>query len=76
MRQPCEVPMPRRGGNLCGRLCSVRLRGKWTCIFHRATFERLYPKYREVTDPHLDAPDGAIVDGYERHGDRWVRIDS
>ena len=29
-----------------------------------------------VTDPDLDAPDGAVVDGYERVGDRWVkRID-
>jgi site-specific recombinase XerD len=25
-----------------------------------------------VTDPELDAPDGAVVDGYERHRDRWV----
>ena len=27
-----------------------------------------------VTDDELDAPDGAVVDGYERQGDRWVRI--
>lgn len=27
-----------------------------------------------VTDPHLDAPDGAIVNGYERHGDRWEPV--
>ena len=26
-----------------------------------------------VTDPDLDAPDGAVVDGYERVGDRWTR---
>lgn len=25
----------------------------------------------EVTDPEHDAPDGAIVDGFERSGDRW-----
>lgn len=24
-----------------------------------------------VTDPELDAPDGAVVDGFERVGDRW-----
>ena len=24
-----------------------------------------------VTDPELDAPDGAIVDGYQRHADSW-----
>lgn len=27
-----------------------------------------------VTDPELDAPDGAIVDGYERSGDRWEAL--
>ena len=26
-----------------------------------------------VTDPELDAPDGATLDGYERVGDRWVK---
>lgn len=25
-----------------------------------------------VTDPDLDAPDGAVVDGFQRSGDRWV----
>lgn len=25
----------------------------------------------DVTDPDLDAPDGATVDGLERHGMRW-----
>lgn len=25
-----------------------------------------------VTDPELDAPDGAVVDGFERVGNRWV----
>lgn len=24
-----------------------------------------------VTDPNEDAPDGAVVDGHERHGDSW-----
>jgi integrase len=28
-----------------------------------------------VTDPELDAPDGAVVDGYERVGDQWVQRD-
>ncbi len=27
-----------------------------------------------VTDPELDAPDGARLSGYERIGDQWVRI--
>lgn len=26
----------------------------------------------DVTDPNMDAPDGAIVDGYRRSGDRWT----
>ncbi|MFJ2719427.1 phage Gp37/Gp68 family protein [Streptomyces sp. NPDC087437] len=28
---------------------------------------------RDVTDPHADAPDGAVVDGIERSGDTWHR---
>ncbi|MCX5070925.1 phage Gp37/Gp68 family protein [Micromonospora lupini] len=28
---------------------------------------------RPVTDPYLDAPDGAVVDGMERVGDSWQR---
>jgi hypothetical protein len=67
--------MRSRGGNLCGRLCSERLGGKWRCIFHRASY-RQRPKFLPVTDPDRDAPDGAVVDGYERRGDRWVRVDS
>lgn len=27
-----------------------------------------------VTDDRLDAPDGAVVDGYERVGDDWERV--
>jgi hypothetical protein len=27
-----------------------------------------------VTDVNLDAPDGAIVDGWKRTGDRWNRL--
>lgn len=27
-----------------------------------------------VTDPLADAPDGAVLDGYERQGDQWIRI--
>jgi hypothetical protein len=29
------------------------------------------PQGFDVTDPEMDAPDGAIVDGYHRVGDRW-----
>lgn len=28
----------------------------------------------DVTDPDLDAPDGAVVDGYERRGGTWEPI--
>ena len=28
-----------------------------------------------VTDPYDDAPDGAVVDGYERHGSTWEKSD-
>lgn len=27
---------------------------------------------KPVTDDHLDAPDGALVDGYERVGSEWI----
>lgn len=27
-----------------------------------------------VTDPETDAPDGAVVDGYERSGDTWNKL--
>lgn len=33
------------------------------------------PRSFPVTDDALDAPDGAVVDGYERRGDRWVLVD-
>lgn len=29
----------------------------------------------DVDDPHFDAPDGAVVNGMERHGDQWQRRD-
>ncbi|WP_331732933.1 phage Gp37/Gp68 family protein (plasmid) [Streptomyces sp. NBC_00015] len=29
---------------------------------------------RDVTHPHADAPDGAVIDGMERRGDQWVRV--
>lgn len=29
-----------------------------------------------VTDPHLDAPDGAIVDGWQRVGDTWEPLEA
>ncbi|MGW0334264.1 DUF5131 family protein [Streptomyces sp. NPDC003011] len=29
---------------------------------------------RDVTDPYADAPEGAVVDGMERHGEQWHRI--
>lgn len=31
------------------------------------------PRSFPVTDPDLDAPDGAVVDGYERVGDTWYK---
>jgi hypothetical protein len=31
------------------------------------------PRQKPVTDPFVDAPDGAVVDGYERQGDQWIR---
>lgn len=31
------------------------------------------PSSFPVTDPKIDAPDGAVVDGYERQGNRWVK---
>lgn len=31
------------------------------------------PRFLPVTDPELDAPDGAVVDGMERVGDQWRR---
>jgi hypothetical protein len=30
------------------------------------------PPTKPVTDNHLDAPDGAVVDGYERVGAVWI----
>ncbi|MFI6277925.1 DUF5131 family protein [Streptomyces sp. NPDC050988] len=30
---------------------------------------------RDVTDPYADAPDGAVVEGMERRGDQWVRVE-
>lgn len=32
------------------------------------------PRSFPVTDPELDAPDGAVVGGFERSGDRWNPI--
>lgn len=32
------------------------------------------PRSFPVTDDLLDAPDGAIVDGYKRCGDRWFLL--
>lgn len=32
------------------------------------------PRRFPVTDDALDAPDGAIVDGYQRSGDEWVKL--
>jgi len=30
------------------------------------------PRAFDVTDPERDAPDGAVVDQYERQGDKWI----
>ena len=38
------------------------------------SWRRSLADYFSVTDPNLDAPDGAIVDGYERVGDRWKKV--
>lgn len=46
------------------------LGGMWT-----PDAPELRPPTKPVTDPDLDAPDGAVVDGYRREGDEWVRID-
>lgn len=40
----------------------------------REIHQEKQPSSFSVTDPDLDAPDGAIVDGYERHGSTWERI--
>lgn len=40
------------------------------CPAHAAEVKRATQGF-PVTDPDLDAPDGAIVDGFERSGDRW-----
>lgn len=37
----------------------------------RGTVKR--PRRFPVTDPDDDAPDGAVVDGYERVDDEWIR---
>lgn len=42
---------------------------------HRPGCENERPRMRPVTDADLDAPDGAVVDGYRRSGDQWVRLD-
>lgn len=34
------------------------------------------PNSFPVTDPNLDAPDSSIVDGYERHGSTWEKINN
>lgn len=36
--------------------------------------EHTCPRSFPVTDPDLDAPDGAVVDGHVRILDRWVRV--
>lgn len=39
------------------------------------TKEAPRPSGFDVTDDELDAPDGAIVDGFERRGDRWMPLE-
>ncbi len=47
------------------------------CMFHMPGGNRrgcvAAPRSFPVTDDHLDAPDGAFVDGYRRVCDRWER---
>lgn len=39
-------------------------------------WEPRQPERFDVTDDALDAPDGAVVDGYERRGGSWHRLPS
>jgi len=43
------------------------------CRLHQPVIDPDAPPAFPVTDPNLDAPDGAIVDGYERVGDTWYK---
>lgn len=42
------------------------------CIVWQWTAE--LPRHKPVTDPDLDAPDGAVLDGFHRVGDMWHRL--
>ena len=48
--------------------------GRWIGINVRAQHYRAKHYHKPVTDPDLDAPDGAVVDGFERVGDRWEPV--
>lgn len=50
-----------------------RSHGQRGSSHRQRTFELLEaPRFRPVTDDQLDAPDGARVGDYVRHGDQWV----
>lgn len=53
----------RRRCDYCGRMIGINVRAQHYRAKH-------YPK--PVTDPEIDAPDGAVVDGYRRVGDQWL----
>lgn len=55
---------------------SYRLRKDCNCIKCRIkrSVPKTTPQSLPVTDPELDAPDGATVDGYERHGRTWEKV--
>lgn len=55
----------RRECDYCGRMIGIHVRAQHM----RAKHYR-----RPVTHPDLDAPDGAVVDGFERQGDMWIPI--
>lgn len=56
------------GETVCA-FCNQPLSGVPSTV-HKERLPRSFP----VTDANLDAPDGAVVDGYERVGDRWEKV--
>lgn len=54
-----------------GAVSSTRI-GLGGRTFFRVVERKPFP----VTDPELDAPDGAVVDGFERVGDTWQPLDT
>jgi hypothetical protein len=73
-----------RAANECGRTVVIagkrfefiyvsRAHGQRGSTYRQRTFELLEaPRTKPVTDDELDAPDGARVGDYVRHGDQWL----